>query len=120
MQASSRYSAQIVGTALGSPHNDTGPLRIPLRDAPLVFEQGSLAFDPPAVSGQVAVFTHHPVTRNDNGNRIGGAGASDGPRGLGLAQRFRNLAVGARGPIGNAPQRFPHALLKRCGLDVEW
>ena len=85
----------------------------------LLLEQGGLAFEAPAVPGQVAVLADDAMARDDDGDRVGGAGAGDGANGSGLADGAGDLGVRARGAVGDAAKFVPDAALERGGLHVE-
>lgn len=84
-----------------------------------LLEQGALAFEAPAVAGQVAVLADDAMAGNDDGDRIRRAGASDGANGSGLADGARDLGVRARSAVRDAAKLVPHAALERGGLHVE-
>jgi len=77
------------------------------------------AGEAPAIAGEAAVLGDDAVAGDDDGNGIGGAGASDGADGFLASDGAGDLAVGARGTPGDAAEFFPDAALKSGGLDVE-
>src|SRR5579884_1354942 len=82
-------------------------------------EEFLLAGDAPAVAGEIAVRANHAMTRNDDGNGIRGAGASDGAYGARTAEGAGNLAVRARRAARDALEFLPDAALKCGRLKVE-
>src|SRR5579864_3939572 len=74
-----------------------------------LLEQRVLAFEAPAVAGQVAVLTDDAMAGNDDGDRIRGAGASDGANRSGLADGSGDFGVRARGAVGDAAKLVPDA-----------
>jgi len=58
------------------------------------------------------------MARHDNGHGVHCAGASHGANRGGAPDGTRDLAISARNPVRDAPQLFPDAPLKRCGLHV--
>lgn len=81
-------------------------------------EEGALAVQAPAIAGQIAVLANDAVARDNDRYWIGGAGASDGANGAGFADGSRHFAIGFRRAVGDSPQFFPDAPLKRGCLYV--
>src|SRR5579864_72861 len=79
------------------------------REVLFLLEQRVLAFEAPAVAGQVAVLPDDAMARNHDGNRIRGAGASDGANRSGLADGSGDFGVRARGAVGDAAKLVPDA-----------
>src|SRR5487761_22480 len=90
-----------------------------LRKLLFLREQSALAVEAPTVSGEVAVFAHHAMTRHDDRNGIRGAGASDRANRSRLTYGASNLRIRTGRAVGNAAKFIPHAALKRSGLHVE-
>lgn len=84
-----------------------------------LLEQGVLAFEAPPVAGQVAILADDAMARHNDGDRVGGAGASDRANGSGLADGAGDLGVRARGAVGDAAKLVPDAALERGGLHVK-
>jgi len=59
------------------------------------------------------------VTRHDDGHRVGAAGLTDSPRRSGASHGARQFAVAAGGPIGDAQQLAPNALLEGGAVEIE-
>lgn len=77
------------------------------------------ALDTPAVTGQGAIGTHHPMAGNGDRQRVGGTGLRHRPRGLWSADALGNLGVAGRGAWGNLPKRLPDALLEGRAAHIE-
>src|SRR5213593_3986756 len=95
------------------------PRPLPDRASPLLFQQRALTRDAPAVAAEAAARSHDPVARDNERRGVRGTSARNGARGGGLADRTRDLGVGAGGAIGDAAQRFPYAPLERRGAHVQ-
>src|SRR6185437_998991 len=85
----------------------------------LAFQKRLLARDAPAPSTGAAVGAHHAMARHDEGELVAAAGVADGARGLGFADRARDVGVTARFTRGDARQCLPHAPLERGRGDVD-
>src|ERR1700733_3308724 len=59
------------------------------------------------------------MTRNSNGNRIGGASARDGSSSFGMSDAGGDLAIRFRCATRNPLQLLPNAPLERGGLNVQ-
>ena len=71
-------------------------------------------------SAQAAAGRHDAMTRNQEGDGVGGAGASHRPRGFGRAKRGSQTAVGFGSAGGDLAQGGPHFSLKgRSGGEVQ-
>src|SRR6185436_5257409 len=84
----------------------------------LALEQTPLAIDAPPVAGHAAVAAHHPVARDDEGDRIRGAGPRDRARRGRLPDAAGDLAVGPRLPAGDRLQLLPHPALEGRGAEI--
>ena len=82
-------------------------------------EQSLLAFEAPTIAAEAAVFADDAVAGNNDGDGIGGAGASHGADGPGIADAASNFGIGARLAAGNAPELFPNAALEGGAANVE-
>src|SRR5690242_13912884 len=94
-----------------------GDVKSPLRA--LGGEELLFAGEAPAVAGERAVLANDAVAWHDDGDRVGGAGASDGANGFGLAERAGDLRVGARAAARDALQLSPNTTLECGGLQIE-
>src|SRR5271157_1374168 len=90
-----------------------------LRVPPLAFQEPLLPLDSPAISGQVPVVSHHPMTWHSQRHWIGRASASHGADCIGIADSSRNLGIAASFAARNLAKRFPDLLLESRGTHVE-
>src|SRR5204863_3735421 len=82
-------------------------------------EQFLLPVLPPAVAREVAVRPDRAVAGNQDGDRVRGAGAADGPGRAGTSDPPRDLPVAARGAGRNRPELFPDPGLEGGGAGVQ-
>ena len=82
-------------------------------------QQLSLALTAPAISADAPGVGHHPVARDDERDRIGGARAGNGSDRLRFADALCDLGVRARLAVRDPLQRAPDLPLKCRGLDVD-
>src|SRR5205823_400231 len=75
-------------------------------------QQQPLPFQAAAETYQAAGCTNYAVAGHDDGNWIPAIGSSNRAHGLRGADLRRDLAVAARLPVGNGPERAPYPLLK--------
>ena len=80
----------------------------------LQFQQIFLDLQSLGVAGQTAVCANDPVAGHHDAQRVAVAGAAHGAACLGLAQRRRQLTVGAYLSVRNLAQLRPYRLLKGC------
>src|SRR5205807_339131 len=86
----------------------------------LLREERALAFDAPAIAGEIAVAPHDAMAWHDDGELVAGASLRNCTHGSGLPQRGGDVAVG-RGAAGrDFLQRTPYPRLKRRAADIEW
>ena len=81
--------------------------------AALMVEEPGLSFESTAVAGERSRRPDHPVTGDDDRDRVGAVGGADGARGARRSQRFRDRAIARRLPGRNRAQRQPHLFLER-------
>src|SRR6185503_17775732 len=67
----------------------------------LAGEQPLLPLDPPAIPRQAAILADHPVAGNDQADRVGRAGASNGAHRRRGANVARHLAIGTSLAVGD-------------------
>src|ERR1700751_3568126 len=82
-------------------------------------EQGSFAFDAPAISAHFAIFPNHALARNGNRDPVGGTRASDCPSCVWLTDRLRYPSIRLRGSKRQRLQMCPHPLLEGRCLNIE-
>ena len=82
-------------------------------------EQLALAFDAPAVARQTAIAAHDPMTRNDDGQRIGATGLRHGAHRACATNALRDVGVRRGAPGGDLAQGLPHLLLKRGAARID-
>ena len=82
-------------------------------------EEGLFALDPPAITGEFATLAHNAMARDDDGDRIGGAGASHGAHGSGIANAACDFGIGSSLSVRNALKLFPDAALECSAANVE-
>src|SRR5579864_6264154 len=85
----------------------------------LHLQQGSFAFDTPAVSPHFAVFPNHAMARNGNCNPVRGTGASHRPGRFRLTDCLGYLSIGLRGSKRQRLQVNPDPFLERRRLNIE-
>ena len=91
-------------------------------------EQGLFNLGPPHIvsdalsggpTGCGRGFGDNTVTRDEQGYRICADGASDGSYGFGVANGCGDHSIGHHMTFGNAHQRVPNRILKRCSTDSQ-
>ncbi len=82
-------------------------------------EEPGLDVETAGVSGERPVRPHHPMTRNDDGNRIGPIGSSDGSRRTRATHARRLFAIRDRGAKGDGAQSLPCRSAKRCSDETD-
>src|SRR5512146_359889 len=82
-------------------------------------QQLLLALRSPAVAAEAAVAAHHAMARNNDCNRIAGAGAGHGAHCCRLVYGGGDLPVGASLAARNLAQGLPDLELKGRAADVE-
>ena len=82
-------------------------------------QQLFLSFQPPTVTSQGSVLTDDAVTRNCDGDIVGGAGAGDGAGGGRRSEGGGRLGVRLGGAGRDGLEVFPDAELKGGGPDVQ-
>ena len=87
--------------------------------AALEIEQRLFDRQPAAVAGERSVAADDAVTRNDDRDRIGSVGETDGAHRFGIADAPRELSVAGGLAVRDIAQRAPHLLLKRRALRRE-
>src|SRR5206468_4782379 len=95
-------------------------LRPQPQQRPLMLQQPTFAVEATAVTGQLPPRSDHPVTGNDDRNRVLAVGRAHGAAGADLAELARQRAVAHRRPVGNGAQGNPDAPLERRAGRVEW
>src|SRR6478752_3674152 len=98
----------------------SGPVRAHFFPGLLTVQELFLTNGPPSIAAGPPGGRHNAVAGDDHGDRIGGAGASDGARRLRLADSAGDLRVGARLAVGNPLQFAPDLPLESGGLNVDW
>jgi hypothetical protein len=104
--------------AMGN-HGSPVPLWPVGRAAGFGLQQCAFAIQAPTVAAEVAVATDNPVAWDNDGERIGAAGASDGTSRTWLADTLGEFSITDRGTGRNIAQRFPNPALERGALDVQ-
>jgi hypothetical protein len=82
-------------------------------------QQPFFAIETAAEAGQRAVGTDHPMTGNDDSDRIAAIREADGPRSVGIVQALGELSVAARLTERNFCQFAPDALLKLGAIHAQ-
>src|ERR1700730_8819387 len=82
-------------------------------------KQLPFAIDSPAIAAHFSVFSHHPMTRDLDGNAIASTGSRHGSHGCWLAYGLGNVRVRTRHSEWNRLQVRPHFSLKCGRLNVE-
>src|ERR1019366_2471639 len=75
--------------------------------------------DTPAIACEITVFPDRAMARYQQCDLIRGDSARDGAHRARFAGAARDLAVTARGSVGNGTQDIPHLALEYGGIDVE-
>lgn len=75
--------------------------------------------EPARKAGEFTGVTDNTMARHKNRYGVSTVRCTYCPRGLGVAELFRKLAVSASFSIGDPEQRFPHLLLEICSSHVE-
>src|SRR5690606_7383901 len=88
-------------------------------DDALELEQLALDRQPAAVAGQRAVAADDAVTRDDDRDRVAAVREANGPHGLRLADRARDVGIGRRPSVAHIEQRVPDPPLERRSLERE-
>ena len=78
------------------------------------FQKDFLSRKTAGESGEFAVGSDHPVTRDQDGERIATNRGADSAHGTWTTYLAGNLCVGPCAPVGNCREGFPNLGLKRC------
>jgi hypothetical protein len=85
--------------------------------SPFPIQQPAFAFIAPPVSAQTAVAPNHTVARDDNGNRIGGAGLGYSTGGIRIADTIGYFPITCRLAGLSLPSVSDHSYTHFCPLD---
>jgi hypothetical protein len=86
---------------------------------PLNLKQDLFGRQPSPETGERGIRSYHPMTGNNNGNRIASDGPADSPDGPWQVYGPGHVGIGPKLPVVNGLEGFPDRLLKIRSRDLD-